>query len=65
MNSDWFDQSESEALAAVAEAEDANFSALVKTAGLDPALDLRHMPLQNIVVQPGEDLSGFDLSEAD
>ncbi|WP_415922069.1 pentapeptide repeat-containing protein [Tateyamaria sp. SN6-1] len=41
------------------------FTDLVAAAGLDPGRDLRGKPLRRIVLQPDEDIAGYDFSGAD
>jgi len=52
-------------VADVLNSESALFTDLVRTAGIDPTRDLQHMSLKQIVLQPGEDLSGFDFTGCD
>jgi len=49
----------------VIDSDSKRFTDLVRTAGLDPATDLRAKPLRRIVLQPGEDVTGFDFSGSD
>ncbi len=49
----------------VFDSQSKRFIDLVRVAGLDPATDLRAKPLRRIVLQPGEDVTGYDFSGSD
>jgi ribulose bisphosphate carboxylase small subunit len=51
--------------ARVFDSDSKRFTDLVRAAGLDPTRDLRGKTLHRIVIQPDEDVSGYDFTGAD